>query len=352
MYVVIMAGGSGTRFWPLSRRRRPKQLLSLFGDRPMVAETVERFVSFVPREQILIVTSEQLAAAIREAVPDLPPENVLCEPFGKNTAPCIGLAAAAVRARGGTADDVIAVFPADHFIRDVDGFQRLVRLAADVASGGPIVTIGIEPTKPETGYGYILRGETRADGSAEVVEFVEKPGRDTALRYVRDGRYLWNAGMFFFRLDTIEREIDRQLPHLSAQMPTLADALLRGDTVALSSAWELVEAVSIDYGVMEKAAAVRVVAATFGWSDVGAWDALPEVADVDESGNVTMGDVVAIDCHGCVLVGHDRRVLAAVGIEGLVVVDSEDALLVAPRDRAQEVRNIVESLRHRDPDLV
>lgn len=352
MYVVIMAGGSGTRFWPLSRRHRPKQLLSLFGERPMVAETVERFTSFVPLEKILIVTSEQLAGAIREAVPNLPADNVLCEPFGKNTAPCIGLAAAAVRARGADNAEVIGVFPADHFIRDVEGFQNLVRLAARVAEEGPIVTIGVEPTKPETGYGYILRGEKREDGSAAVVEFVEKPARETALRYVRDGRYLWNAGMFFFRLDTIEAEIVRQLPALGAQLGALARAVADHDSAALAASWEHVESVSIDYGVMEKADAVRVVPATFGWSDVGAWDALPEVADVDESGNVTMGDVVAIDCEGCVLVGHDRRVLAAVGLKGLVVVDSEDALLVAPRDRAQEVRSIVESLRHRDPDLV
>lgn len=351
MYVVIMAGGAGTRFWPLSRRHRPKQLLSLFGDRPMIAETVARFEGFVPLERILVVTSEALLDAIREAVPELPTANLLAEPVGRNTAPCIGLAAMEVLRRTQDPSQVVAVFPADHYIRDPRRFLDAVAQAGAAATAGAIVTLGVEPTRPETGYGYIHHGEIEADGTARVDAFVEKPNRDTALRYLRDGRYVWNAGIFAFRIDTLLAEFARQLPALRAQLDEVAAALDAGDEVALRTVFESIEPVSIDYGIMEGATTMRVVPTYFGWSDVGAWDALSEVAETDDHGNVAIGDVVAIDCLDCVLVGHDRRVLAAVGLSRVVVVDSEDAVLVAPRDRVQEVRAIVDSLKNRAGNL-
>lgn len=351
MQVVIMAGGAGTRFWPLSRRHRPKQMLSLFGDRPMVAETVARFDGLVAPEDIWIVTSEQLVDAVAEALPQVPRDNLLAEPMGRNTAPCIGMAAVAIRDRLGRADEVMAVFPADHFIRDDARFRDTVARAADVAGDGAIVTLGIEPTHPETGYGYIQRGEVADDGSAEATRFVEKPDRDTAMRYLRDGHYLWNAGIFVARVDALLAEFERQLPELNALLEPVAKALIDHDEGALAEAYAKMTPVSVDYGIMEGAERVRVVPAHFGWSDVGHWDALPEVAPTDEQGNVAIGDVVAIDTRDSVLVGHDRRVLAVVGLDRIVVVDSEDALLVAPRDRVQEVRAIVESLKGRDGDL-
>jgi mannose-1-phosphate guanylyltransferase len=352
MYVMIMAGGAGTRFWPMSRRHRPKQLLSLFGGKPMIAETVSRFEGLVPIEQIIVVTADGLVDAIREAVPSLPPENILAEPVGRNTAPAIGLAAREILRRSGDPATVMTVFPSDHFIRDVPRFRETVELAALVASSGAIVTLGIEPTTPETGYGYIRRGAMADDGSAAVEKFVEKPPRETALEYLADGNYVWNAGMFAFRLDTILGEIERQMPALYVALDAIGEAIAAGDLVRYAELFEKLESISIDYGVMEKATNVRVIPVSFGWSDVGHWDTLPEVASTDARGNVTIGDVVAIDCDDSVLVGHDRRVLAAVGLQRIVVVDSEDAILVAPRDRVQEVRKVVESLRNRGGNLV
>ncbi len=351
MHVVIMAGGAGTRFWPLSRRHRPKQLLNLFGDTPMIAQTVDRFAGLVPPEKILIVTNEALAEAVSEAVPQIPTENVLLEPVGRNTAPCIGMAAVAVRERLGSADEVLAVFPADHFIRDEEAFRDAVRLAAAEAEEGAIVTLGIEPTKPETGYGYIRCGDPISDTVRVADAFVEKPDRETALKYLTDGNYLWNSGMFCFRIDAVMSEVERQLPELAAHLEELAPAIGKDDE-EVAKVFAQITPVSIDYGVMEGAENVRVVPVRFGWSDVGHWDALPSVAKTDDDGNVAIGDVITIDCRDSVLMGHDDRVLAAVGLERIVVVDTEDAVLVAPRDRVQEVRAIVEALKGRDGDIV
>lgn len=351
MYVVIMAGGAGTRFWPLSRRHRPKQLLNLFGDAPMIAQTVERFDGVVPPERILIVTNESLADAVLEAVPQIPAENVLLEPVGRNTAPCIGMAAVAVRERTGSSDEVLAVFPADHFIRDTQRFRDAVELAVAQAEGGAIVTLGIEPTKPETGYGYIRSGDPVSDHVRVADAFVEKPDRETALRYLTDGNYLWNSGMFCFRIDTVMGEIERQLPDLGNKLEELAPTIGK-DAARFAEIFSSIEPVSIDYGVMEGAANVQVVPVSFGWSDVGHWDALPSVAETDDAGNVAIGDVIAIDCQDSVLMGHDDRVLAAVGLERIVVVDTADAVLVAPRGRVQEVRAIVDALKSRDGNIV
>jgi mannose-1-phosphate guanylyltransferase len=351
MHVVIMAGGAGTRFWPLSRRHRPKQLLTLFSDRPMVAETVARFEATVPAERTWIVTSESLGEAVHEAVPSLPAGNVLREPQARNTAPCIALALAAIEESGAAPDAVVAVFPADHYIRDTERLLQTVSQGVRAARDGAIVTLGIEPTRPETGYGYMKRGALGSDGVADVERFVEKPDRETALRYLADGEYLWNAGIFLFRIDTMKAEFARQMPRVWGVYEAMRAALRQGDSAALAEVYNRLPNVSFDYGIMEGATRVRVVPATFGWSDVGAWDALPEVADTDAHGNVCMGDVVAIDCTNSVLVGHDRRVLAAVGLRDLVVVDSEDALLVAPRARVQEVRAIVDALRLREGGL-
>ncbi|MCB9506245.1 MAG: NTP transferase domain-containing protein [Myxococcales bacterium] len=352
MHVVIMAGGAGTRFWPLSRRHRPKQLLSLFGETPMITQTVARFEGMVPVDHIWIVTNDALGDAIAEAVPGVPRENILTEPVARNTAPCIGLAAAAIRARTGRGDEVMAVFPADHFIRDRAAFQAAVAHAVREAESGAIVTLGIEPTKPETGYGYIRCGDALEDGVMTADAFVEKPDAETALAYLTDGHYLWNSGMFAFRVDAILDELDRQLPTLGAQVRAMEPLLAAGDDAALTALFEEIQPVSIDYGVMEGARNVRVVPVRFGWSDVGHWDALPQVADTDDSGNVLMGDVVAVDCRESVLMGNDARVLAAVGLDRLVVVDTVDAVLVAPRDRVQEVRAIVEALKGRDGGIV
>ena len=352
MHVVVMAGGSGTRFWPLSRRRHPKQLIRLFGDRAMIAETVARFEGVVPPERVLVVTSEALADPIADALPEVPRANLLLEPMGRNTAPCIGMAAIALRERTGRSDEVMAVFPADHYIRDVEAFRAAVQAAVDHAATGSIVTLGIEPTKPETGYGYIRCGAPLSEGVRRAAAFVEKPDRATAEAYLRSGDYLWNSGMFCFRVDTILSEIARQLPGLASHLDELAPALARGDRDEVARVFAEIEPVSIDYGVMEGASDVAVIPSRFGWDDVGHWDALPHVCETDDAANVIKGDVVAIDCKDSVLFGRPDRVLAAVGLDHFVVVDTEDALLVAPRDRVQQVRAIVEALRARGGELV
>ena len=345
-HVVILAGGSGVRFWPLSRRERPKQLLSLFGDKPLVAETVERFAGRVPWENVWVVTTEGLRASIEEALPALARDQVLAEPSARNTAPSIAFAAEVIRRRRGHADAVLGVFPADHFLRDLDAFREAMEIAVARAAGGDIVTIGIEATQPETGYGYIQADALDEDGSAAVRSFVEKPSREKALSFLREGSYTWNSGMFFFRIDRLQEELARQMPALSQRLDAAVDAWEAGEEGA-AEAYAALPATSFDVGVMEGARGVRVVPGRFGWSDVGHWDALPQVHETDASGNVVMGDVVAIDCSDSVLVGHDSRVLAAVGLQRLVVVDTEDALLVAPRERAQEVRRVVDALRAR-----
>lgn len=352
MYVVIMAGGVGSRFWPMSRRKRPKQLLPLFGDEPMIAQTVRRFRGLVPVENVLVVTSITLAKAIQEAVPELPAENILFEPMGRNTAPCIGMAVKDIERREGSADSVIGVFPADHYIRNEELFRATVSRAAKRAGEErAIVTLGIEPTHPETGYGYIRHGALNDMGVAGVEAFVEKPDRETALRYLAEGNYLWNAGIFVFRGDVMLEEMEQQLPALFGCLGPLDSARAAGDTTKIRDIFSRIQPVSIDYGVMEGARSVAVIPAPFGWSDVGHWDALPAVAETDAQGNVVEGDVVAIDCRDSVLMGADERVLAAVGLDHVIVVDTHDAVLVAPRSRAQDVRKIVDSLKKRSGGL-
>jgi mannose-1-phosphate guanylyltransferase/mannose-6-phosphate isomerase len=229
----------------------------------------------------------------------------------------------------------------------------VVKQGVAAAQAGAIVTFGISPTFPSTAYGYIRQGGARADGAFNVQGFTEKPAQDKAEALLLSGSALWNAGIFFFTVQTILDEMRRQLPTLAGQLEEMAELFRRGgDQTELAAIFERVESISIDYGIMERAREVRVLSANFGWSDVGAWDALPDVAETDEAGNVTMGDVVAIDCTDSILMGHDKRVLAAVGLRNIVVVDTEDALLVAPRDRVQEVRAIVESLRHREGKII
>lgn len=346
MHVVIMAGGSGTRFWPLSRRDRPKQLLSLGGDRPLVAETLARFEGWVERDHQWVVTAEGLRDVMAEALPSLLPAQMLLEPVPRNTAPCIALAAATILRRTRNRDAVLGVFPSDHFIRDVGTFRAQVAKASEVAATGGIVVIGIPPTHPETGYGYIRHGEPDAEGVAVVEAFVEKPDRERALQFLADGTHLWNAGMFFATAGTLLDAFEEHMPSLFSALDAVVDAQESGSE-DFATRFAGLPSESFDFGVLERARHVRVLPAAFGWSDVGHWDALPEVHSTDAEGNVTLGDVVAIDCRDSVLIGHDRRVLAAVGLDRLVVVDSEDALLVAPRARAQEVRRIVDALRAR-----
>lgn len=344
---VIMAGGSGTRFWPLSRAARPKQLLPLGGgDLSLLRATRDRISSLIAPERTLVVTSEALAPAIRAELPELPPENVLAEPVGRNTAPCVGWAASVVARTD--PDAVMAVLPADHHIADDAGYLRVMTRAIEAARGGDMVTVGIRPTRPETGYGYVELGEELAPGVNRARRFVEKPDELRARQFLAAGRFLWNSGMFFFRADELLGMVRQHLPGLGDALKQFDEAAQRGEERELvQRSYGALPDISIDHGVMEKAARVAVVPGDFGWSDVGSWTSAWELAPHDEQDNALFGDVVTVDSRGSYVRAPAGKMVAILGLEDMVVVDTEDALLVMPRSRAQDVRAIVTELKNR-----
>lgn len=334
IWTVIMAGGVGSRFWPLSRRARPKQLLELFGGGSMVRRTVDRLLPLVPAERQVIVTGRVLGDAMRQALPELPATNVLEEPLGRNTAPAIGWAAAEISKRD--PDALLAILPADQLIVDEDAYRDTAAQALEVAAQGRIVTLGIPPTRPETGYGYIRGGAPLTGGALSVEAFKEKPDLNTALQYLSEGGYYWNAGMFFASARLIADE-------MALHAPEVAEGLKRLDHESLDAVYPELPSISIDYAVMERSDKVVVIPGSFGWSDVGSWRTL---WDYREAGSSTyeMGDVLEIDGGGNVLFAEGGTV-ATVGVSDLVVVHTPDATLVCPRDSAQRIREIVDALR-------
>jgi mannose-1-phosphate guanylyltransferase len=341
-----MAGGSGTRFWPRSRADAPKQLLALAGRRSLLQDAAERMAAVVGWSRVLVVTGTRHAAAVRRQLPRLASRQHLIEPLARNTAPAIALAALHLAERTPTA--CMIVVPADHVIGNAPRFRRTLARATAVAERtGALVTLGVQPTRPETGYGYIRPGTPIrgvGGGVAWVDAFIEKPDLARARRLVRSGRALWNSGMFVWRVDRILAELERLLPEV---VGPLAGAMRRGGRAALARAYRRLPAVSIDTGVMERAERVAVVRAGFPWSDVGSWAAVGELWRRTGAGhNATRGRVVALDSRGCV-VDSPERLVALLGVEDLGVVDTPDAVLVCRRDRAQEVRRIVAELQRR-----
>ncbi|MFT5359058.1 MAG: mannose-1-phosphate guanylyltransferase [Polyangiales bacterium] len=347
VYAVIMAGGSGTRFWPASRRHRPKQLLPLGpDDRTLLRATIDRIRDIVPPERVLIVTSTLLAEAIATELPELPRENILEEPVGRNTAPCVAWAAAHIRRRD--PDGSMMVLPADHHIGDEDGYREVLRNALRACEDGALVTVGLTPTRPETGYGYLELGKSVDEGVFAARRFVEKPDRQRAEQFVSAGNFLWNSGMFFFKVKSILAAIGEHLPGLASGIDTLDDAAERGEEAkAVAATYGQLPSVSIDHGIMEKAAVVHVVPGSFGWSDLGSWMSAWELAAKDEDSNAVRGEAVLVDARGNIVDVPPGKVVALVGVEDLVIVDTEDALLVMPRDRAQDVRAVVDALKAR-----
>ncbi len=353
---VIIAGGRGERFWPRSRRRRPKQFLEIAGEGTMLQGVVRRILPAVEHKDIYVVVPGDLAGLVREQLPDVPPGNVLTEPVGRNTAAAIGLAGAVVRAR--TPGATMAVLPADHIIGDDVRFLEVLGAAVSSAvERGALVTLGVKPSRVETGYGHVKRGAVVRDilpeesGTGrpvhvyEAAEFTEKPDRETATRYTESGEYFWNAGMFVWTCDAIMEALREHMPQLASGMDRLAGRLGKPDEQeVIREVYEGLESVSIDYGVMEKAAGVLVVEADFPWEDLGSWAALGKLEEPDGSGNRTRGPFVGLDARDCI-VESDGTLVAALGVRDLVIVASGGAVLVCPRDRAQEVKRIVEKLR-------
>ena len=350
MFAVIMAGGKGARFWPRSRERMPKHLLDILGERTIIRETVDRIRPLVPPERTLIVTGRSHAAELIRLLPEIPAENILIEPVGRNTAPCIGLAALHIRQR--VPDAVMLVLPSDHRIGDEVAFRRALTEAGKAAAeGNALVTIGIRPTGPETGYGYIEQGDLlpagAGSGICRVRSIREKPPLEQAREFLRQGGFCWNSGMFVWKASTILKAIGRFLPELHEGLMQIREALgTEREEEIVGEVYTAQKAVSIDYGVMEKAEEVLVVPGDFGWSDLGSWDALWEVSEKDENENAVRGPFIGIDA-GDSLVHSPHKLVAIVGVRDLLVVETDDALLICRRGRSQDVRKVVEILERK-----
>jgi len=344
IWAVIMAGGVGSRFWPLSRRARPKQMLDLFGDGAMLRVTADRVASLAPSERQLVVTGTVLGDSVSEELPNLPSENILREPEGRNTAAAIAWAALWVKQRD--PNGILMVLPSDHYVANIERYQTLCAEACKVAATGRIVTLGIPPTRPETGYGYIQIGESIGQGGAYTVgAFKEKPDAGTATQYLAAGNFVWNAGMFFMPCELILAELERFEPELMAQIAPLADPAVTAETVA--EVYPTLKSISIDYAVMERTDKVVVVPGEFGWSDVGSWRSLYDFRD-DGQSSFKRGDVLELDGSGNVLFADEGATVATVGVKDLVVVHTNDATLVCKRDEAQRLREVVDALKTGD----
>ncbi|WP_189171669.1 mannose-1-phosphate guanylyltransferase [Pilimelia anulata] len=348
LYAVIPAGGSGTRLWPLSRAGHPKFLHPLTGTpASLLQATADRLAPLAGADRTYVVTGAAHAAAVARQLPALPAGNVLVEPSPRDSCAAIGLAAALIARRD--PDAVMGAFAADHLIADVAEFHRVIGRAVEGARAGHLMTVGITPTRPETGYGYLQLGAAAGTARA-VAEFKEKPDAATAERYVKSGNHLWNASMFVWRVRTFLDELARQCPDLHAGLDRIADSWgTPAQDAVLGEVWPTLRRISVDYAVMEGAAAAGLVATVpgdFGWNDVGDFHTLGAVLPGDHAGNVTLGPGEALldDCADTVVVAQSGRLVAAVGVRDLVVVDTPDALLVCPRDRAQDVKRLVDAL--------
>ncbi|MBL7998712.1 MAG: mannose-1-phosphate guanylyltransferase [Candidatus Kapabacteria bacterium] len=363
---IIMAGGSGERFYPLSRMQRPKQLLPLVSpDKMMIEEAIERVQDIIAHEDIFIITSTVLQHVMRRLLPQLPPENIIAEPYKRNTAPCLALAAAALCAR--YAPDYspetisVAVLTADQYIGGIDTFKAQVEDALSYAEQHPvIVTLGITPTRPETGYGYIEVGDTNDSPFARVERFREKPNADTAQDFLDAGNFLWNSGMFFYRCDTFINGMVEHEPDIGSLIPKMANALIHEVHVAIDGASDAIDEtfknfpdISIDYALMERADNITVLQSKFEWDDVGSWDSLDRTNNHDEEGNVSLGDTTIIDTSNSILANYTKErelMLSVVGLEDIIVIATDDAVVVCPKSRSQDVKKIVASLRKKGLD--
>jgi mannose-1-phosphate guanylyltransferase len=362
MYAVILAGGSGTRLWPRSRQSHPKQFADITGSgRTMIQATVDRLGTLVPSSNIFVVTGDAYTKLTTAQLPDIPANQILGEPSGRNTAPAIGLACIHLRQRDPSG--VLAILPADHVIPQQQQFQTALQRAADAACAGYLVTLGIQPTFAHTGYGYIKRGRLVRDlaistDSAEhdlpiytVERFLEKPDRSSAEEFLRHGGYYWNGGIFVSRVDVMLAEIERQMPDLYAALLEIERAI--GTAAAdstLAAIWPHIRSISIDYGVMEGAQRVAMTPLEAGWNDVGSWDALESVLERDADDNyIAHGNALAVDSWGNI-VFSEKAIVALVGVDDLVVVEDGNALLIGHKHQMQKVKNVVEQLRQRKRD--
>ena len=349
-YAVIMAGGKGERFWPLSTSKHPKQLLALVGDKPLIAQAVDRLEGLVPPENVFVVTNAELVDATREAAPLLPPKNIVGEPIGRDTAAAVACGGALVKAKD--ENGVFAVLTADQVMGDLDAFSATLKAGMDLAEQNDIlVTIGIEPTFPSTGFGYIESGDTFATESGvefrKAVRFVEKPDEATATQYLETGKFYWNSGMFIWSVQSLEKAFGAHCPEMLELMDALTGYAKDGKIVAgMDATYPNLGKISVDYALMEKAGNIVMACGTFAWDDVGSWPALESHFDQDETGNTKIGQVETLNADGNIVYSRDR-LTAVIGVKDLVVVQAEGVTLVCPKDRAQDIKQMVVALREK-----
>lgn len=342
-----MAGGGGTRFWPLSRKQKPKQFLNLSGKDTMVMDTVNRLVQFTLPEDIFIVTNSLYREeTIRETTGILHADHILGEPAARNTAACIGYAAMEIVKKYG--DGIMCIVPSDHFIQKDEEYARVMKSAIQVATDtDALVTIGIRPTFPSTGYGYIrCQNRQASESSWPVAEFVEKPDRERAMEYLSSGEYSWNSGMFVWKASTILKEFSTLLPDIYEYLCKIGDTMgTEKEQQTIAQLYPVIPKISIDYGIMERAQNVRMIEGDFGWNDVGSFDALEEIYPKDEQGNVIFGTASCIDTKDCILYGSGDKLIATLGVDNLVIAQTEDVILVCDKKRAQDIKNFSELLK-------
>lgn len=343
---LIMAGGRGERFWPKSRKDMPKQFLSLTDDgKTMIQLTVERISPMVKLEDVYIATNKDYKKLVLEQLPGLPEQNILCEPVGRNTAPCIGLGAMHISKKYD--DAMMFVFPSDHQIKFNKMFLRTLQDACEVAEKGTnLVTIGIAPDYPETGYGYIkFDPQSIEDRAYKVERFVEKPSLEVAKEYLATEEYLWNSGMFIWKISSIIKNIQKLMPDMYEGLEKIKDAI--GTTIeetVLEKEFTAFQSQSIDYGIMEKAEEIYILPGNFGWDDVGSWLAVERIKKTNEFGNVVNGNIITVNTNNCIIQG-DKKLIATVGLENMIVIDTDDATLICSKDHAGEIKKVLENLK-------
>lgn len=345
VYAVIMAGGVGSRFWPRSKEKTPKQLLKIFGNNTMIQDTVNRLYGIVEKENIYVITNKIQKTEIAAQLPQIPSENIIEEPFGRNTAACIGLAATIIGSK--TKDGVTIILPADHIIKDIESFHETINKAVKFAYNSEgLVTIGIKPTRPETGYGYIQIDEKPIEDEIhKVYTFAEKPNYATAVRFMESGDFFWNSGMFIWRVDVIIDEIQKLMPDLFEGLKSIkADIGTVKYENTLTTVYGLLRNISIDYGIMEKSQKVYLTKGEFAWSDVGSWEEVYQLSEKNAEGNTTVGNVyteMTVDSY----IYSPEKFTAVIGAENLIIINTKDALLICRRDKTQEVKKVVDHLK-------
>jgi mannose-1-phosphate guanylyltransferase len=348
MYALIMAGGVGARFWPKSRMKTPKHLLSIVNEKTMLENTMVRLDGIIERKNCFVITNIEQKDNILKNVKGIAEENIISEPFGRNTAAAIGYGAIKLMLKDPEA--IMVVLPADHFIKNVAQFNLVIKNAVEYCKKDPgsLITIGIEPTHPETGYGYIQVGPEVKKGIHEVKSFAEKPNFDTAVRFLESGEFFWNSGMFIWKAETILNMIKKHIPDLCESLMELKKAIIsKASDSQIEKIYTDMRSISIDYGVMEKADNVKVLIGNFGWSDVGSWFEIYRLRDKDDKRNVVDCDrFISIDTEGCLIsTDNKKKLIACIGLRDLSIIDTEDSLLITPLSRSQDVKEIVEKIK-------